>query len=110
MTTTDKSASNGSKPTMPSKSERKTGMAYVREVTAYHVASVAHSAASEAERMCDDVYRTASDAYFGRDDSAEAVQALTSPEIQRKVREAFDCLDAAQEHLRHLMACDEPPF
>ncbi len=109
MTAPVKAASNGSKPTSPAP-ERKTGMAYVREAEAYHVATVAHSAAFEAERLCNDIYRTASDAHFGRDDSNQAVTDLTSPEMQHKVREAFDCLDAAQEHLRHLMACDEPPF
>jgi hypothetical protein len=109
MTTTAKAASNGGTPTAPVP-ERKSGLAYVREAEAYHVASVAHDAAFEAERLCNEIYCTASGGYLGRGDDNEAVQALTSPEMQRKVREAFDCLDAAQEHLRHLMACDEPPF
>ncbi len=109
MTESVKSVSNGSKAA-PSTPERKTGMAKVREAEAYHVVSVAHDAAFEAERLCDDIYRTASDAYFGRGEQNEAAQLLASPEMQRKIQDAFGCLDAAQDHLRHLIHCGETPF
>ena len=109
MTATAKAASNGSKPTPPAP-ERKSGLAYVREAEAYHTASVAHDAAFEAERLCSDIYRTASGVYLQRDNVSEAAQALADPGMQRKVREAFDCLDAAQDYLRHLMVVGEPPF
>jgi hypothetical protein len=108
MTAPAKAASNGSKDT-PAKPERKTGMAFVREAVAYHTANVAYDAAFEAERLCNEIYRTASGAYLRDGGSvSEAAQALSDPDMQRKIQEARDCLYAAQDHLRFL--ADEPPF
>jgi hypothetical protein len=108
MTASVKTASNGSTGT-PAKPERKTGVARVREAEVYHTASVVHDAAFEAERLCNDIWRAMSDVYVQRDVS-ESAQALTAPDMQRKIREAFACLDTAQDYLRHLMVSGEPPF
>jgi hypothetical protein len=108
MTATVKAASNGSTDTTPAP-ERKSGLALVREAEVYHTASIAQDAAFEAERLCSDICRTAG-AYLQRDNVSEAAQALTHPEMQRKLREAVECLNTAQDYLRHLMVADEPPF
>jgi hypothetical protein len=113
MTASTKAASNGSTttPATPATPERKSGMAHVREAEAYHTATVAHDAASEAERLCHAIYRTASGAYLRNSGTeSEAAEVLAAPEMQGKVREAYDCLTAAQDYLRHLMACNELPF
>ena len=59
MTAPAKSASNGTKPAP----DRTSGMARVREAQSYHLSSLAHDAAFEAERLCSQIYRTASDGY-----------------------------------------------
>ena len=109
MTASTEAASNGATDTP--QPERSSGMARVGESVAFHTAVIAHNASIEAERLCDDLYRTASDAYFQeRGTITDAAQALTDPEAQAKIKEALDCLGFAQQYLRHLMACDEPPF
>lgn len=99
-TTTAKAASNGK---ASSAAERKAGMAYVQEAVAYHLASVAHDAAFEAERLCNDIYRAVSGAYLrdGRKVS-EAAEAAMSDDTLLKADDASRCLNAALAYLRQL--------
>jgi hypothetical protein len=108
-TTTTKAAVNGSQPA-PAEPERATGMALVEQAQAYHLASIAHDAAYEAERLCNDIYRAASSAYLrhGGGDR-DAVQAITGPAMRDKISEAVRCLVSAENYLRSLTA-GEPPF
>jgi hypothetical protein len=106
-TTTTKAAVNGSEQT-PAEPERATGMALVEQAQAYHLASIAHDAAYEAERLCNDIYRAASSAYLRHGDR-DAVQAITGPAMRDKVSEAVRCLVSAENYLRSLTA-GEPPF
>jgi hypothetical protein len=107
MTTTAKQTSNGGKrPASPP--DRTTGMARIKEAEAYHVASVAHSAAFEGERLCNEIYRTASDGYLRDTHVNEAAETLADPATQRKIEEAACCLVVAIEHLCSLMA--DPPL
>ena len=99
MTTTSKAASNGSTPTR----ERVTGASRVWESQVYHLASVAHDAAFEAERLCNDISRAASDAYLR--DSGRSPAALTAdPAMIRKAEEASVCLAAAVAYLADLFS------
>src|SRR5690349_16271578 len=107
MTTT---ASNGSTDTTTTSEatdqpERVFGMAVVREAETYHTTSVLHDAVFEAERLCTAVHRAVSDAYFKdiRKDQADktgltATQTAESPQMQAKVQEALNCLQAAQDY------------
>ena len=57
--TTSTATSNGS--TDPASApERISGVTRVRDAQVYHLASLAHDAAFEAERLCNDIYRAAS--------------------------------------------------
>ena len=108
-TTTTKAAANGSQQTA-AEPERATGMVRVEQAQAYHLASIAHDAAYEAERLCNDIYRAASSAYLrhGGGDR-DAVQAITGPAMRDKISEAVRCLVSAENYLRSLTA-GEPPF
>jgi hypothetical protein len=103
MTTTGKAASNGS-PAAAAAPERISGIARVKEAEAYHISSVAHGAAFEAERLCHAVYRAASDAYLRDSATSEAASALADPAMQDTIREAVYCLVAAVDGLCSLMS------
>jgi hypothetical protein len=100
-TTTGKAASNGSQE------KRLTGMARVQEADAWRTASVAHDAASEAERLCSDVYNAVQAAYF---DTKTAAETAASDDIREKAAEARRCLYAAVNFLTVLIGDAEPPF
>ena len=118
--TTTKAAGNGSTTTAPatptSQPDRISGMARVYEAETYHAASVMYEAVSEAERLCSGIYRAVTDAYFkdvrknADGDGRTAAQTADSPEIRSKTEEALNCLQAAERHVRHLLAGSEPPF
>jgi hypothetical protein len=106
MTVTTKAASNGS--TSAAKPERVSGITRVQESEAYHAASVAHDAAFEAERLCNDIYRAASDAYLRDSGTSEAAAVLRDQVTLDKIQEAISCLAVAGQYLRDLLS--EPPF
>ena len=121
MTTTTAAASNGSTDAATAEAtgqkEKPFGMAKVRETETYHTFSVAHDALSEAERLCAEVYRAVTDAYFkdlrknADGTGLTAVQTAESPPMQVKIREALNCLEAAQTYVRQLLVSTyEPPF
>ena len=126
MTTTTAAASNGSTDTTASdattaeatgQKEKPFGMAKVRETETYHTSSVAHDALSEAARLCAEVCDAVTDAYFkdirknADGTGLTAVQTAESPPMQVKIREALNCLEAAQTHVRQLLVSTyEPPF
>jgi hypothetical protein len=108
MTATTSAASNGG-TTPASAPERASGMARVKAAEAYHMASVAHDAAFEAERLCNQIYRAASDAYLRDVTEATAAEAVGSAAMRDNITEALRCLVAAENYLRSLGA-GEPPF
>jgi hypothetical protein len=106
MTTTN-AASNGS--TSPSGSpERISGVTRVRDAQVYHLASLAHDAAFEAERLCDDIYRAASDARFGDPRSGDAPGPLGHQAMTGTAEEAVLCLVTAVLYLTDLFTGDLP--
>jgi predicted DsbA family dithiol-disulfide isomerase len=117
-TTTATAASNGSTGTQTAtgQPERITGMARVNETETYHAASIMNAAMSEAERLCDAVYRAVTDAYFkdvrntADSDSRTAAETAGSDEIQAQAKEALNCLQAAERYMRRLLTDSEPPF
>src|SRR5262249_60849489 len=87
--TTAKAASNGT--TGPAGTpERISGVRRVRDAQVYHLASLAHDAAFEAEHLCNDIYRAASGARFGDAPAPLDHQAMTA-----KAEEAVLCLVTA---------------
>lgn len=104
--TTAKAASNGSSTPAPAP-ERISGVTRVQEAQAYHLASVAHDAAFEAERLCNDIYRAVADARFG-DSPASTTEALTDPATIRKAEEAVTCLATAVLYLTDLFGGSLP--
>jgi hypothetical protein len=92
--TTTKAASNGSKPatSMP---DNRNGRARVQEAQAYHMVAVAHTAAYEAERLIDEIYRAASDAYLPSAGESHVIDVLADPVMDGKADEAVFCLLAA---------------
>lgn len=96
-TTTGKPSGNGTKP-------EPRGMARVQEADSWRTASVAHDAASEAERLCSDIYNAVQAAYF---DTKTAVQVAASDDIRAKAAEARLCLYAAASYLTVLIG-DSP--
>ena len=101
MTTTAKAASNGSNaPASPP--ERISGVARVQEAQVYHLASVAHDAAYEAERLCNDIYRAASGTYLRDASTSEAADTLADPAMIGKAQEAVTCLATAVLYLTDL--------
>ncbi len=126
MTTTTATASNGSTDTTTAEAtgqkERPFGMARVREAETYHTATILYETASEIDNLCDAVYRAVSDAYFRdvrkaktKDPALTAVQMAESPPMQARIREALNCLQAAEEQVRRLLVSNydpgyDPPF
>jgi hypothetical protein len=120
--TTPTAASNGSTTTTDTasgsagKPERATGMAQVREAEVYHVASVMNEAVTEAALLCAVMYRAISDAYFkdvrrsADSEGRTAAEVADSPEIRGKAQEALNCLHAAEQYVRRLLADPQPPF
>jgi len=109
MTAPAKAASNGKDSA--STPQPKTGLVYVQDSIGYHLANIAHDAAYEATSLCMDIYRAASDAHTRNAPvGSQDAQVLADPGIQLKIKEAFDCLDLAQEYLHRLMARNDPPF
>ena len=107
--TTSKTESNGSKTAAPQARERITGWTRVVEAQAYHGVSIAHDAAFEAERLCNEIHRAASDAYL-RDSRAglsEAAAVLDDPATQDKITEVVCCMAVAIEALCALV--NQPP-
>lgn len=126
MTTTTTADSNGSTGTDTAEAtgpkERPFGMAKVREAETYHTATILYETACEIDSLCDAVYHAVSDAYFrdvrkakGKDPALTATQTAESPPMQAKVREALNCLQAAEDQVRRLLVNtysydDESPF
>jgi hypothetical protein len=101
MTAPAETAGNGTKPAP----ERVSGMARIRDAQSYHLSSLAHDAAFEAERLCSQIYRTASDgysSYLHEPTSAEAKNVADDPAIHDKAREALACLATAITYLNYL--------
>ena len=105
-TTTGKTAAataadGSAKPTL-------SGMARVREVDTWRLASIMHDAASEAERLCNDIYTAVSTAYF---DHNAAAETAASDDLRAKGAEARLCLYAAVNYLTALIdGQGDPPF
>lgn len=123
MTATTTPASNGTTstgtvtPVPASQPERLTGMARIRDAEVYHDASILHDAMSEAERLCESIYRAISDAHFKdirrKDDDTDgrtATQVADSPDIRDQAREATECLNAALSYVNRLSGAYPPPF
>ena len=98
MTAPAKTASNGTKPSP----ERLNGMARVREAQSYHLASLAHDATCEAERLCSQIYRTASGDYLREPATTDAPNVADDPAIHAKAHEALECLATAITYLNSL--------
>jgi hypothetical protein len=99
--TTAEAASNGSNGPAGTP-ERISGVTRVREAEVYHLASLAHDAAFEAERLCNDIYRAASDARFGDAGSGTAAEPLGGQAMTAKAEEAVICLATAVVYLTDL--------
>src|SRR5215470_17369572 len=106
MTTTE-AASNGSTGPVPAP-ERISGVTRVRDAQVYHPASLAHDAAFEAERLCNDIYRAASDARFRDPRSGDAPAPLDHQAMTAKAEEAVLCLVTAVLYLTDLFTGDLP--
>jgi hypothetical protein len=105
--TTAKAARNGSTDPVGTP-ERISGVTRVCEAQAYHLVSIAHDAAYEAERLCNDIYRTASDAYLRDTNLSEAAEVLADPAMTRKAEEAVICLATAVLYLTDLFTGSPP--
>jgi hypothetical protein len=88
--------------------ERISGVTRVRDAQVYHLASLAHDAAFEAERLCNDIYRAASDARFGDPGSGGAPAPLDHQAMTAKAEEAVACLVTAVLYLTDLFTGDLP--
>ena len=124
MTTTTAVASNGITAPLTAdadggiatKPERPRGMTLVREAEVYHDACVMNEAMAEAERLCAVIYRAITDAYFKEvrrsadSQGRTAAEVADSPEIRDKADEALNCLHAAEQYVRRLLAGSQPPF
>jgi hypothetical protein len=105
--TTAKATSNGG--TVPAGTpERISGVTRVRDAQVYHLASLAHDAAFEAEHLCNDIYRAASDARFGDPRSGDAPAPLDHQAMTAKAEEAVLCLVTAVLYLTDLFTGDLP--
>ena len=121
-TTTPTAASNGSTDTTTAEAtgqkENPFGMAVVREAETYHDSTLLHEAVYEASQLCTAVRDAVSDAYFrdvrktkSKDTSLTATQTAESPQMQAKVREVLNCLQAAENYVRRLLVSTyEPPY
>jgi hypothetical protein len=106
MTTTE-ATSNGDTGPVPAP-ERISGVTRVRDAQVYHLASLAHDAAFEAERLCNDIYRAASDARFGDPGSGNAPGPLDHRAMTTQAEEAVLCLVTAVLYLTDLFTGDLP--
>jgi hypothetical protein len=104
--TTAKAASNGG--TGPAGTERISGVTRVRDAQVYHLASLAHDAAFEAEHLCNDIWRAASDARFGDPGSGDAPAPLDHQAMTAQAEEAVLCLVTAVLYLTDLFTGDLP--
>jgi hypothetical protein len=105
--TTAKATSNGN--TGPASTpERISGVTRVRDAQVYHLASLAHDATFEAERLCNDIYRAASDARFGDSGSGNTAEPLDPQAMTAKAEEAVLCLVTAVLYLTDLFIGDLP--
>jgi hypothetical protein len=112
MITTVRKARNGTAVTPEPEPEPEpvTGLAYARRSVEAHTANIVHDAAYEATSLCMEIYRAASGAFTGdASDASAATEALTAPDMQDKIQEAYDCLGIARDYLIRLMHQD-PPF
>ena len=106
--TTAKAASNGTSTGPAGTPERISGVTRIREAQAYHLVSVAHDAAYEAERLCNDIYRAASEAYLRDTNLSEAAEVLVDPAMTAKAEEAVICLATAVLYLTDLFTGSPP--
>lgn len=105
--TTAKAASNGDTgPACPP--GRISGVTRVRDAQVYHLASLAHDAAFEAEHLCNEIYRAASDARFGDPRSGGAPAPLDHQAMTANAEEAVLCLVTAVLYLTDLFTGDLP--
>src|SRR5512132_2752772 len=95
---TAKATSNGPAGTP----ERISGVTRVRDAQVYHLASLAHDAAFEAERLCNDIYRAASDVRFGDSPGSTATAVTADPAMIGKAEDAVICLATAVLYLTDL--------
>ena len=105
--TTANAASNGGTGPAPAP-ERISGVTRVRDAQVYHLASLAHDAAFEAERLCNDIYRAASDARFGDPGSGNAAAPLDHQAMTAKAEEAVTCMVTAVLYLSDLFTGQLP--
>jgi hypothetical protein len=121
MTTTTTAASNDSTDTTTAEvtgtPEKPFGMALVREAETYHDASVLHDAVFEANQLCTAIQHAISDAYFrdvrktkNKDTGLTATQTAESPQMQAKVQELLNCLQAAQTYVQRLLVSTYEPY
>ncbi len=118
MTAATTAASNGSTDTTTGQPEKPFGMAVVREAETYHDASVLHDAVFEASQLGTAFQHAVSDAYFrdvrktkAKDPGLTATETAESPQMQARVRELLNCLQAAETYVRRLLVSNyEPPF
>jgi hypothetical protein len=97
MTAPTTAASNGHDKPRPT-AERARGMTHVQQAQAYHLASLAHDAAFEAESLCNQIYRTASDGYL-REPASETPGVATDPAMTVTAKEGIACLATALIYL-----------
>ena len=124
MTNATTAASNGSTDTDTARAEatgqeeKPFGMAVVREAETYHDASVLHDAVFEANQLCTAIQHAVSDAYFrdvrktkSKDTGLTATQTAESPQMQAKVQDLLNCLQAAETYVQRLLVSTyDPPF
>jgi hypothetical protein len=111
MATTAKPATGNGSNTTTTAPERPVGVAYVRDAEAYHLVTIAHVAAYEAERLCNQIYRAASETRFGDSpDSVSAADVLADPDTKGHMNEAIRCMNVAAGYLNTLLGDTEPPF
>ena len=104
---TAKADSNGS-PDPAGTPERISGVTRVRDAQLYHLASLAHDAAYEAERLCDEVYRSASNAWFSDLGCETATEPFDRQAMTAKAEEAVTCMVTAVLYLSDLFTGQLP--
>jgi hypothetical protein len=126
MTTTTTAASNGSTDTATASDTtgqdgKPFGIAVIREAETYHNSTMLREAVAEADQLANAIQRAVSDAHFGdirktktKDPGLTATQTAESPQIQAKVQEVLNCLQAAEDYVNRLLVntyrYDESPF
>ena len=102
MTASAKTGSNGTKP--ESAPERTCGLDRIQDARSYHLASLAHTAAFEAEHLCSQIYRTASERHLRDTGAAEEPNVADDLAMGDIASEAVSCLAAAVAYLTDLFA------